>query len=97
MLPAQRGQVSQQMVGDVFGLAQGGDGALEVSGVPEDDRGDEEVEAGGAVLLVLIGAVADFAEPMDEDGPRQAVAGLALVEFLAGRRAAVRGPRSSPA
>ena len=87
MLPAERGQVSQQMIGDVLGLAQGGDGALEISRVPQDDCGDEQVEAGGAVLLVLVGAVADFAEPMDEDRPRQAVAGLALVEFLAGRAA----------
>jgi len=35
-------------------------------------------------LLVLVGAVADLAEAMDEDGPRQAVACFALVEFLAG-------------
>ena len=53
MLPAQR-QVSQQMIGDVLRLTQGGDGALEVSRVPKDDRGDEEVEAGGAVLPVLV-------------------------------------------
>ena len=36
------------------------------------------------MLLVLVGAVADLAEAMDEDGPRQAVACFALVEFLAG-------------
>ena len=45
MLPAQRGQVSQQMIGDVLRLTQRGDGALEVSRIPKDDRGDEEVEA----------------------------------------------------
>ena len=66
----------QQVIGDIFRLAQGGDGAFEVSGVPQDDRGDDEVEAGSAVLLVLVGAVTDFAEPMNEDGTRQAVAGL---------------------
>ena len=49
------------MVGDILDLAQGGDGALEISRVPQDDGGDEQVEAGGAVLLVLVGAVADFA------------------------------------
>ena len=36
------------------------------------------------MLLVLVGAVADLAEAMNEDGTRQAVAGFALVEFLAG-------------
>jgi hypothetical protein len=44
----------------------------------------ELVEAGRAVLLVLVGAVADFPEPMDEDRPGQAVARFALVQFLAG-------------
>ena len=62
MLPTQRGEVSQQVVGDVLRLTQRGDGALEVSRVPEDDRGDEEVEAGSSVLLVFISAIADFAE-----------------------------------
>ena len=38
------------------------------------DRGDEEVEAGGSVLLVLVGAVANFPEAMDEDRSCQAVA-----------------------
>ena len=35
------------------------------------------------MLLIFVGAVADFAEPMKEDGPCQAVARLALVEFAA--------------
>ena len=39
------------------------------------------------MLLVLVGSVADFAEPMDEHRPCQAIARLALVEFL-GRLAA---------
>ena len=55
----------------------------EVARVPQDDCGDEEVQAGSAVLLVLVGAVADLAEAMDEDSPRQAVACFALVEFPA--------------
>jgi len=74
----------QQVIGDIFRLAQGGDGTFEVSGVPQNDRGDDEVEAGSAVLLVLVGAITDFAEPMDKDGTRQAVAGFALVQLLAG-------------
>jgi hypothetical protein len=66
--------VSEKVVGNFFGLAQGGDGAVQITGVPQDNRRDEEVQAGGAVLLIFIGAVANFPEPMDEDGARQAVA-----------------------
>ncbi len=36
------------------------------------------------MLLVLERPVADFAEPVNEDRPRQAVAGFAFVELLAG-------------
>jgi hypothetical protein len=57
-------------------------GALEISRVPQDDCGDEQVEAGGAMLLVLLGPVSDFTVPVDEHRARQAVAGFALVEFL---------------
>ncbi len=69
MLPSERGEVGQQVIGHLLDLAQGGDGAFEVAGVPQDDRGDEQVEAGGAVLLVLVGAVTDLAEPVQELRP----------------------------
>ena len=72
MLPAQRGQVSQQMIGNVLRLTEGGDCAPGASRVSEDDGGDEDVEAGRPVQMVLVSAVADFAEPVDEGRPRQA-------------------------
>ena len=50
-------------------------------------------QARSAVLLVLVGAVADLAEAMDEDSPRQAVACFALVEFPAGLTAQFRIPQ----
>ena len=84
MLPAERGEVCQQVIRDVFGLAQGGDGTLEIAGVPQDDGGHDEVEAGGAMLLVFVGPIANFPETMDEYRPGQAVTGLTLVELLAG-------------
>ena len=84
MLPAERGEMSQQAIRNILDLAKGDHGALEVSGVPKDDRGDEQVEAGCAMLLVLVGAVADFAEAMDEHRAGQAIAGFAFVEFLSG-------------
>ena len=66
------------MIGNLLDLAEGGNSTFKIAGVPEDDRGDEEVQAGRAMLLVLVGAVADFTEPMNEDRPRQAVARLHL-------------------
>ena len=73
MLPPERRQVSKKVVGNVLGLAQGGDCAAQIAGVPQDDSRDEKIEAGSAVLLVLVGPVADFAEAMNEDGTRQAI------------------------
>nr|BAM13942.1 hypothetical protein [Pseudomonas sp. K-62] len=67
--------------------AQPGQRALQVSGVPQDDGRDHQVEARGAVLLVLVGAIADLAEAMKEDGPGQAVARLPLVQLVPGRAA----------
>src|SRR3954454_23541642 len=79
VLPPERRQVSEKVVGNVLGLAHCSDRAAQIAGVPQDDGRDEEIEAGSAVLLVLVGAVADFAEPMNEDGTRQAVTCLALI------------------
>ena len=88
MLPTKRGEVRQQFIRNVHSsLAEGDDGALEISGIPQDNCGDDQVEAGGAVLLVFIGSITDLAEAMQEHGTRQAVAGLALVELLPSRAA----------
>jgi hypothetical protein len=52
---------ASQLIGRSFGLgAKLGDGVVEVDGVPEDDGGDREVEAGGTVALVFEGAVPDI-------------------------------------
>ena len=83
MFPAQRRQVSQQGIRDVFDLSQNLDGAFEISGVPKDDRRNDKVEAESTVLPIFVCAITDFAEPMDENGARETVAGFAFVEFLA--------------
>jgi hypothetical protein len=79
-----------------FGIdrAQFIDGAPEIDSVPEDDGGDGEVEAGGAVALIFEGAVADFAETVEEHGPREGMVRLALVE--AGVRASPQGGVADP-
>src|SRR5271157_5088085 len=83
MLPAERGHMSKKLVGDGFGFgaqAQFVDGAAEIDSVPENDGGDGEIEAGGAVTLVLESPVTDFAEAMKEHGTLEGVVRLALVE-----------------
>ena len=74
VLPAKRRQMREQFVWDLLGRAQGGDGAVEIAGVPKDDGRDQQVQPRRTVLLILISAVADFSEPVNEHGPRQAVA-----------------------
>jgi hypothetical protein len=61
--------MGEEVMWDLLELAQRDNGALKVSSVPKDDCGDEEVQAGGAMLLVLVGAITDFAKPMDEHRP----------------------------
>jgi len=58
--------------------------------VPEDDGCDQQIEAGGPEELVLEAAVAQLAKAVKEDGPRQRVAGLALVEAGMGPPAQLR-------
>ena len=70
MLPSERRDVSEKLVGNDFvARTQFGDSAAEIDRVPEDDGGDGKVEAGGAVALVFESPIADFAEAM-EDIPR---------------------------
>jgi hypothetical protein len=76
MLPAERREMGKQLVWDILCFAERGDGAFQIPRIPQDDCGDEQVEAGGAALLILVGAVTDLAEPMDEDRACQAGCGL---------------------
>jgi hypothetical protein len=73
VLLTERRQLSEKVMGHVLDLAQAGNRAVQITGVPQGDGRDEQVEAGGAMLLVFEGAIADFAEAMNEDGARQAV------------------------
>ena len=77
--------MGEKLVGDDFARgAQLVDGASEIDGVPEDDGGDREIEARGAVALILESPIADLAEAMKEHGPLESVVRLALVEAGAG-------------
>ena len=81
MLPSERRDVSEKLVGNDFAArAQLFDGAAEIDGVPKDDGGDGEIEARGAIALVFEGPIADFAEAVEEHGAGEGVARFALVE-----------------
>ena len=67
VFPPERGQVTQQAIRNVPNLTQGGGGVHQISRVPENHRGDEQVEAGHEVLLVVIDTITNFSEPRDED------------------------------
>lgn len=65
MLPAQRREVLQQRI--IHGLCmtpQRIDGPLQIHGVPQHNGRRDEVQAAGAVALLLEAAVPDFSEPV---------------------------------
>src|SRR3546814_2272579 len=62
---------------------------FEIAGVPQDDGGDEQIEAGGAIGLVFEPPVAQLAELVEEECAGERVAGLALVESGLGAAAQV--------
>jgi hypothetical protein len=77
--------------------AEVGDGVGDVGGVPEDDRGDDEVEAGGTKLLRLGTAVGDPPLLEGADDLRERMTLLALVEAGVAAPGAIPGFRASRA
>lgn len=69
-------------------------GGLQITGVPENDSGDQQVHARRSVRLVFEAAVAHLAQPVEEDRPGQGVAGLPFVE--AGIGAPAQGRITQP-
>ena len=57
-----------------------GDRALQVDRVPEHDGGNHEVQPTCAMALVLVRAIPQFAQPVEEDRPCQGVSRLALIQ-----------------
>lgn len=63
MLPSQRSDVARDVLRD----RQRTDRLLEIAGVPQDDGGDEQVDAGSAIGLVLEPPVAQLTELVKEE------------------------------
>lgn len=67
MLPTERGE---EGVFDLEALAAKVlAGPIKVDGVPQDDRGGDQVQPGGAVPLVLESSVTQLAQAIEEHGP----------------------------
>ena len=64
----QRGEMGEEAVRNVFDLAQSGDGALEIPRVPENDRGDDEVQSGGAMRAVALRPMTAGGEVVEDYG-----------------------------
>ena len=56
------------------------DGALQVHGVPQNDCGNEQVQAAGTMKLVFIGTVPNLAKSIEENRAAERILLLALVE-----------------
>ena len=67
VLPSKRCDVREEIVGnDDAMVTEVLDGTVEVDGIPVDDRGGDEAQAGGAEALVLEGAITDLALAVEE-------------------------------
>jgi len=81
VLPAQRRQVLQQRLIDGMAVtAQRMRRTLQVDRVPQHNGRRHQVKAAGPVALLLKAAVTDFAQPVEEHGTGERVAGFALVQ-----------------
>lgn len=78
MLPAQWGDMPDEI--RVSGNANFGKCGLKIARVPENDRGDEKVEAGGTIDLIFEGSVTDLAQAIEEERAGERITGLALVQ-----------------
>src|SRR3546814_20037042 len=82
MLPAQWCDVAR----DFVGRADVHQRHFELAGVPQDDSGDEQAEAGCAIGLIFEPPVAQLAALVEEERAGACVAGRALFERTEGRR-----------
>lgn len=81
MCPSQWRQVREiRWPGFNPSLSQVVHGALQIDGVPQDDGGNQQIEAAGSIALILIGTIADFPESVEEHSPPQRILLVAFIE-----------------
>src|SRR3546814_19807335 len=89
MFPAQWRDVTC----DFVGRADISQRHFEIAGVPQDAGGDEQVEAGGAIGLVLEPPLTQFAELVAAERACERVPGLAPVDARLGPPAQITVPQ----
>src|SRR5690606_15019358 len=67
---------------------------LHINRIPKDNSADDEIESACTVALILVTAIAEFTEPVQEDGTSQRVLSLALI--LSARQSNLHSHRSPP-
>jgi hypothetical protein len=80
VLPAERRYVLKQGRVQRVVLCQKTGSPFEIDRVPERDCCDNQVQAASSMALVFEGAIADFAESVETDGPSHGIVCFALVE-----------------
>ncbi len=81
MLPTEGRDVRQEFgIRRLTGGCAVGDDLAGLVGVPVNDGGGDEVEAGHAVVLAFGGPVTDFAASSEGNGALEGVMGLALID-----------------
>jgi len=81
VLPLERREARRRFIRNGLpAIADRGDRRLQVDGIPKHDGGDYEVQPTRPVPLVLVGAVAEFTQPVEEHRLGQGVSGFPLVQ-----------------
>ena len=81
VLPAQGRKMPQKRLVDIPAVfAQCLNRPLHINRIPKDNSADDEIESACTVALILVTAIAELTEPVQEDGTSQRVLSLALIQ-----------------
>jgi hypothetical protein len=86
MLPSERGDMLGELRPDVASFAAQPVARSRYTGVPQDNGGDQEIEAGGSIGLAFEAPVSHFAKPIEEDCPGEAFRASSLLRPALVRR-----------
>jgi len=79
---AERGDVLKVLIGNAYSIrAEAFYRGFQIFCVPHDDRGHEEVEARCLLKLMLIAAIPQFTQLIEEDAPRASISRYRQVGF----------------
>ena len=80
MVPVnRRNMLEQRLINGIFLGTHRVDCPFQVDRIPQDNRRHNQIEATGSVTLKLVGAIPDFAKPVEAYGASQCVFRLLLL------------------